>query len=171
MAVDVESVLIIGPLLLCIGSATIIFAYLARHIWAFLAEILFVGITFLLVALVIRFGWSPGRAETPFTLIGGIHLLASIPLVFLTWGGEAESATTLGIHRLWLPAHWCGQRSLPGMRGRLRTERRLSLCAAHWPRVVPPPAGACPRYSRLRQGPVPVIPGRGLSPLFPRYSL
>jgi len=85
VAVDVESVMCTGALTLLIGIYQIrprLFREY-RPLWALgIAEC---GVVILFISLVNIFSWSPSDAEVPFTLMGALFVLTTLPLVIHAW--------------------------------------------------------------------------------------
>jgi hypothetical protein len=71
VTVDVESVVVMGPVIFLLGVATIVSSRRSRYPRAAWLGVAHVGVCVLFVALVNVFDWSPRDAEWPFGIMGG----------------------------------------------------------------------------------------------------
>lgn len=78
--IDVESVVVTGPIEAVLGSLTLGFAIAYRHSAGMILGVSMIGISLLFFLLVLTLGWSPSDAEMPFSIMSGFYLLFSLPL-------------------------------------------------------------------------------------------
>jgi hypothetical protein len=91
--VEVESVLFTGPVILTLGVLLIIGGALARDARAVAFGIAHAFICVLFFLLVNLFGWSPGQAKQPFTVMGASYTCVAVALaVVAPVRTSAESA-------------------------------------------------------------------------------
>jgi hypothetical protein len=86
-SVHVETVLVTGPLLLGGGVVMLIGAILIRESRPALLALAHCAVCLLFVALVLVFHWSPHDAKVPFTVMGFIYVVASMPWSVRAWRG------------------------------------------------------------------------------------
>jgi hypothetical protein len=72
--VDVESVLVTGPLIFVLGAALVVMGGKVRDWARFGIGAAHVGVCVLFVFLVNLLHWSPGDADVPFKWMGGFYL-------------------------------------------------------------------------------------------------
>lgn len=87
VAVDVESVVVTGPILCLLGILSILAGYRLRRVWPILIGICHCAICLAFVAMVAAWDLSPRRAYAPFTLVGGIYtaLITAPTYLALFW--------------------------------------------------------------------------------------
>ncbi len=83
--VDVESVLVAGPIILLLGILLVVLGYLRQYRWAFRLGVAHIAVTWLFFGLVNLLEWSPRQAVLPFTIIGLAYLAFVTPLTWLAW--------------------------------------------------------------------------------------
>lgn len=83
--IDVEGGAGIGSTLLLLGAIVVIAALKPFFRLAIIAGAAHVSIVIVLFTLVILFGWSPGDAHIPFTVIGIAYCGAIVPLTIAAW--------------------------------------------------------------------------------------
>ena len=96
--VDVESVLITGPVIFILGLSLAILGRRARYAWLVPVGLSHAGICCLFVFLVNHLHWGPSRAQHPFAVMGAFHVLLTLwptlrayrrpPRVEHTWACE-----------------------------------------------------------------------------------
>ena len=79
--VDVESVVVTGPIEAILGLIILIFAIVYRHFIGILLGVSMIGISLLLFLLVVTLQWSPKDAELPFSFLTSVYLLFSLPML------------------------------------------------------------------------------------------
>jgi hypothetical protein len=80
VVVDVESVLITGPILLILGVVTLVLGARLGNAWPMCIGALHCAVCMLFFVLVQLFHWGPGEARLPFAYLGICYCLAVTPL-------------------------------------------------------------------------------------------
>jgi hypothetical protein len=78
--VEVESVLVTGPILCVLGAILVLGSLPIRFRQGWILGAIHCGICGLLVILVNTLNWGPGHAKIPFINIGAIYLVGTLPL-------------------------------------------------------------------------------------------
>ncbi|MBN1343713.1 MAG: hypothetical protein JXQ73_13580 [Phycisphaerae bacterium] len=79
--VEVESVLVTGPILMTLGITAAVQGGILRYWPMVLLGLANVGVCLLFFGLVVSLGWSPRESEAPFTIMGTLFTVASLPFV------------------------------------------------------------------------------------------
>ena len=77
VGVDVETVIITGPIIAVLGLMILIRGIIERRPPFAILGAAHLGICLLFIVLVNLFHWSPGEATKPFSVMGAIHVVAS----------------------------------------------------------------------------------------------
>ena len=85
VSVDVESVMITGPIVFALGIVAVTTGFSRRYGSSILLGACHVSIVNLFVLLVNIFAWSPSDAETPFAAMGLIYVIVTAPLTVWVW--------------------------------------------------------------------------------------
>ncbi|MBP7937183.1 MAG: hypothetical protein KA354_21270 [Phycisphaerae bacterium] len=83
--VDVESVLVTGPILLLVGLLSVIAGLLAKYSRAVVVGACYAGVSLLFFLLVVIFDWGPGEAKEPFLWMGAAFIVLVVPLFTAAW--------------------------------------------------------------------------------------
>jgi hypothetical protein len=80
MLLEIESVLVSGPLLCLLGALTMVSALRIKHAYGIAVGGAQIAISLLFFALVNILAWGPSEAETPFALLGLAYMVAFLPV-------------------------------------------------------------------------------------------
>lgn len=78
MLIEIESVMVSGSLLFAVSLAMLVRSLQTRDTFVAVLSAAHIGICVAFVLLVILLAWGPDDAETPFAIIGGAYLGASL---------------------------------------------------------------------------------------------
>jgi hypothetical protein len=79
--VDVESVLVSGPVLFLLGAALFVGGLVHRDRRSVVFGAAHASVCLLFVGLVNLFGWGPSEAKHPFALLGGIYAMGLVGII------------------------------------------------------------------------------------------
>jgi energy-converting hydrogenase Eha subunit E len=81
--VEVESVLVTGPILMTLGIAATVLGGVLRYWRMSLLGLAYIGVCLLFFGLVVSLGWGPRESKIPFVAMGTLFTIASLP--FVVW--------------------------------------------------------------------------------------
>jgi hypothetical protein len=91
--VDVESVIVTGPIIALLGTMVIVRGIIEQRSRHLIAGTAHLGICLLFVVLVNLRNWSPNEAAMPFTVLGAIHVIGSgVGTGWLMWSHRFRPA-------------------------------------------------------------------------------
>jgi hypothetical protein len=90
--VEVETVLVTGPVILLLGLVAIIGGIVHRSWWLVVIGVWHVTLCLLFVALVNLRHWSPDDSRDPFIIMGLVHLILTLSLtLYVLWSPATEA--------------------------------------------------------------------------------